>query len=142
MRLHMVPYLYVSHNHAPTMLHFLDGFFLVFHMALTLFNLLGWIWKKTRRIHLISIGLTMLSWAGLGLFYGFGYCPFTDWHWDVKRALGETDLPASYVKYYVDRVTGLDADPLLVDATVLISALVALTLSVWLNGRDYLRGRA
>jgi hypothetical protein len=27
-----------------------------------------------------------LSWFGLGLFYGIGYCPSTDWHWRIKRA--------------------------------------------------------
>ena len=33
--------------------------------------------------------------VGLGAVYGWGYCPCTDWHWDVKRRLGETGLPRS-----------------------------------------------
>src|SRR5262249_56219971 len=61
----------------------------------------------------------------LGLFYGIGYCPSTDWHWQVKRARGETGLPNSYVKYYVDRLTGLRWDPRLVDVTVLLIGLAA-----------------
>jgi len=120
------------------MLIFLDWFFAIFHSILTLFNLLGWIWKKTRQIHLLTIGITFLSWIGLGFFYGFGYCPFTDWHWQIKRKLGQTGLPASYVKYYVDKITGLDADPFWVDACVLACALIALFLSAWLNWRDYI----
>lgn len=117
----------------------LDIFFVVFHGSLVLFNLTGWIWEKTRRIHLVTIGLTVLSWFGLGIFYGWGYCPCTDWHWDVKRRLGETGLPNSYIKYYLDALTGLSWDPALVNTTVLIIGLGALFLSIWLNWRDWRR---
>ena len=118
------------------MYRFLDLFFVVFHSSLVLFNLTGWIWKKTRRLHLFTIGLTVLSWIGLGIFYGWGYCPSTDWHWDVKRRLGETDLPNSYVKYYLDRGTGMSWDSATVDILVAVLGLTALGLSVWLNARD------
>ena len=118
---------------------FLDLFFLVFHTALISFNLTGWIWTKTRRLHLAVISLTMLSWFGLGLFYGFGYCLCTDWHWQVKRALGETGLPASYVKYYLDRLTGSNWDPPLIDGIVAVLGLAAFAVSVWLNLRDHRR---
>ena len=120
---------------------FLDYFFVVLHGVLVLFNLTGWIWPRTRRLHLIVISLTVLSWFGLGLFYGWGYCPSTDWHWQVKRKLGETGLPNSYVKYYLDRLTGLSWDPFVVDVTVLILGLVALGLSAWLSWRDWTRSR-
>lgn len=120
---------------------FLDVFFVVFHSTLVLFNLTGWIWTKTRRLHLVTIGLTIASWFGLGLFYGWGYCPCTDWHWDVKRRLGETALPQSYVKYYLDAVTGLSWDAGVVDALVLILGLSALAASVWVNLRDRRRER-
>ena len=116
---------------------FLDYFFLVFHSGLVLFNLTGWIWRKTRRLHLFVISLTFLSWFGLGLFYGWGYCPSTDWHFQVKRKLGETGLPNSYVKYYLDRLSGFAWDPFVVDAIVLILGLGALAASVWLNWRDW-----
>ena len=120
---------------------FLDVFFLVFHTALIGFNLTGWIWKKTRRLHLGVISLTIFSWVGLGFFYGFGYCPCTDWHWQVKHALGETGLPASYVKYYLDALTGLDWEPLVVDGSVAVLGLAAFGVSVWLNVRDRRRLR-
>lgn len=114
----------------------LDYFFIVFHCSLVLFNLTGWAWRRTRRIHLITIGLTILSWFGLGIFYGWGYCPSTDWHWEIKRKLGETNLPNSYIKYYVDKLTAISWDPLVVDAAVLILGLLAFALSCWLNWRD------
>ncbi len=119
---------------------FLDVFFVIFHGAIVLFNVTGWIWRRTRRLHLLVISLTFLSWFGLGIFYGWGYCPSTDWHWDVKRQLGETDLPVSYVKYYVDALTGMAWDPLLVDTVVIAVALAALIASVVLNWRDRQRG--
>ena len=115
---------------------FLDYFFIVFHSSLVLFNLTGWAWRKTRRIHLTAIGLVILSWFGLGICYDWGYCPFTDWHWEVKRKLGETELPNSYVKYYLDKLTGFSWDPLVVDSTVLILVLLALALSCWFNWKD------
>ena len=116
---------------------FLDYFFVIFHGGLTLFNLVGWIWKKTRRIHLYTISLTILSWIGLGIFYGWGYCPSTDWHWDVKRQLGERNLPASYIKYYADKLTGMDWDPFFIDTTTAILGISALLISIWLNWRDW-----
>lgn len=120
---------------------FLDVFFVVFHGALVLFNLTGWIWRRTRRAHLYTITATLLSWTALGLFFGFGYCPCTDWHWDVKRALGETNLPNSYIKYYVDRITGVDWDPHTIDVVVLASTLAALAASIIVNVRDRCRGQ-
>jgi hypothetical protein len=115
----------------------LDYAFILFHSMFTLFNLTGWAWKRTRRLHFITIGLTILSWFGLGIFYGWGYCPCTDWHWRIKHKLGETDLPYSYVKYYVDRLTGMSWEPLAVDTSVVILGLSAFGLSCWFNWRDY-----
>ena len=114
-----------------------DYFFIVFHGCLTLFNLTGWVWRRTRRIHLVSISLTMLSWFGLGIFYGWGYCPCTEWHWQVKYKLGETDLPYSYVKYYMDKLTGFTWDPLWVDTSVVFLGLLVFGLSCWFNWQDY-----
>ena len=118
------------------MYHFLDHFFLVFHTLIVLFNLTGWISAKTRRLHLIIIGTTLCSWFLLGIWYGWGYCPCTDWHWEVKRALGERDLPASYVKYYLDRLTGIDWRPRVVDIIVLIFGLGAFIVSIVSNLQD------
>ena len=118
-----------------TLYRLLDAGFLTVHTLLVGFNLLGWAWRRTRRLHLFTITATLLSWFGLGAVYGWGYCPLTDWHWDVKRALGETGLPASCLKYFLDRTTGVEWSPALVDALVIGSALGALVLSVALNLR-------
>ena len=114
----------------------LDYSFIIFHFGLILFNLFGWIRKSTRRLHLIIISLTVFSWFGLGLFYGWGYCPSTDWHWMIKQKLGETNLPNSFVHYYVAKLTAFNVAPLVVDAAVVFLGLLALLISCWLNWKD------
>lgn len=112
-----------------------DYFFLIFHNLLIVFNLFGWIVKKWRRWHLACILLTFASWGILGIWYGFGYCPLTDWHWQVLRKLGEYDLPSSYVSYLLDRTLGIRLSPNLVDALTVGSTLLALVASLWVNFR-------
>ncbi len=115
----------------------LDIFFVIFHTSLTLFNALGWAWKKTRVWNLVTLLLTGSSWLFLGRIVGVpGYCPFTDWHFSVLRKLGKTNLPNSYLKYLFDRITGLNIDSTLVDRVTLIVFVAALAVSVFLNLRD------
>ena len=113
--------------------HTLELLLFAFHALLVLFNVTGWAWRRVRRLHLLVISATVASWFGLGLACGRGYCPLTDWQWRIKRAIGETELPSSWLKYYLDRVTGASWDPALVDTLVVTLALIALALSVWLN---------
>ncbi len=120
---------------------FLDYVFVVFHGSLILFNLTGWIWKKTRRLHLYTISLTLFSWFGLGAFYGWGYCPSTDWHWAVKRHLGEQDLPTSYIKYYTVHLTGIHWDPYLIEFLTVFLGISAFLIACWLNWRDWKKAR-
>ena len=120
----------------------LDIFFVVFHTSIILFNLFGWIWRKTRIYNLILLILTGASWLILGLLVGtLGYCPLTDWHFNVLNKLGASDLPSSYVKYLADRLTGLNFDSSLVDRVTLYAFLAALGLSLFFNIRDFFAGR-
>lgn len=116
----------------------LDILFVVFHTSLTLFNMFGWIWKKTRLANLITLALTGGSWLILGLIVGMiGYCPLTDWHFNILYKLGKTDLPISYIKYLADRLTGLDFDQTLIDNATLYGFIIALIISLLLNARDF-----
>ena len=115
------------------MLQFFNILLTIAHLSIIVFNLFGWIWVKTRKTHLIVAGLTLVSWFILGIWYGWGYCPFTDWQWDVKEKLGETDLPNSFVKYFADKVTGKDFPAPLIDKVTLISFLVAIACSIYVN---------
>jgi len=121
-----------------TGLRILDIFFVIFHTSLTLFNIFGWIWKKSRPANLITLALTGSSWLFLGLIVGVpGYCPLTDWHFNILYRLGKTDLPTSYIKYLADRLTGLSVNQALVDNATLYGFLVALAISLFLNVHDH-----
>ncbi len=117
------------------LLHVLDIFFVVFHSVFILFILFGWICRKWRIIHLTAVVLTGLSWFVLGLFYGIGYCPLTDWHWSVLRQLERTDLPTAYVQYILDRLLGIQITPSFSDTITLLGWLGALLISVYLQYR-------
>jgi hypothetical protein len=122
--------------------HILDIFFVIFHSSLVIFNLFGWIWKKTRVWNLITLLLTGASWLFLGLIVGtLGYCPLTDWHFNILEKLGVTDLPNSYMKYLADRITGLDFNAALVDKITLYSFLGALIISLFLNIREFRKSK-
>ena len=115
----------------------LDILFVAFHTSLILFNLFGWIWKRTRLANLITLTLTGGSWLILGMMVGMiGYCPLTDWHFNILYKLGKTDLPISYIKYLADRLTGLDFDQTLIDNATLYGFIIALIISLLLNARD------
>lgn len=118
----------------------LDIFFVMFHSSLVIFNLFGWIWRRSRLANLITLAVTGASWLFLGLAVGtLGYCPLTDWHFSVLSRLGETGLPTSYMKYLIDRLTGLEVSSSLVDSVTLWTFVAALALSLVLNIRDYRR---
>jgi hypothetical protein len=119
------------------LLKLLDIFFLIFHTSLVIFNVFGWIWKKTRLANLITLLLTGSSWLFLGLIVGtIGYCPLTDWHFTILEKLGKTGLPTSYMKYLADRLTGLDLNETVVDKVTLYVFLASLFLSAVMNVRD------
>lgn len=124
------------------MLEFLDTFFIVFHAAFTLFNMTGWIWKKTRRIHLATIVVTAFSWFIMGIWYGWGFCFCTDWHWKVRAALGRPILSDSYIHFLILELTGINAPSHLVDAVTMAVFIACCVLTVMLNLRDFTKYRA
>ena len=110
------------------------GFF-VFHTAWVLFNCAGWIWRRTRPWQLATVSLTALSWVGLGAWYGWGYCPCTDWHWQVRARLG-LDNPPSYVQLLIREIAGIDPGPQLANVLAVAALGVSGVLGVWLTIRD------
>lgn len=85
---------------------------------------------------MITLGLTAFSWVILGIFYGFGYCFLTDWHWDIREALGYPVDSNSYIHFLVTAPTGWSIDEALVDRVTVIVFVLALAASVTLNFRD------
>ena len=118
------------------MLEFLNFFFFVFHTVFTFFNITGWAFRKTRRLNLATLLLTAFSWFVLGIWYGWGYCFCTDWHWQVREKLGYHDQRQSYIQFLVYKLTGKLFNEELVNYTTLIVFLLSLALSILLNVRD------
>jgi hypothetical protein len=116
---------------------FLNIFFFVFHTVFTVFNMVGWAFAKTRKLHLITLSLTAFSWFVLGIWYGWGYCFCTDWHWDVREQLGYEDRSNSYIHFLLLKLTGLNLNPRLVENITLVIFLVSFALSIGLT----LKGR-
>jgi hypothetical protein len=115
---------------------FLNIFFFVFHTLLTLFNITGWMFRATRKWNLVTLLLTAFSWFVIGIWYGWGYCPCTDWHWEAREQLGYHDQQGSYIHFLLLQLTGINFNRNLVDNATLIIFLVSLGLSIWLNIRD------
>lgn len=114
----------------------LDIFLFISHLILIGFNLFGWLFTRTRKLHLAAILLTFFSWLVLGQWYGIGYCPLTDREWQVKERLGERNLPDSFIKYLLDHVSGVDFDPGIINILTGVCFGLAAMLSVILNVRD------
>lgn len=88
------------------------------HLGIIALNLFGWMWARTRRASLACLLITAASWFGLGYFYGLGYCVITDWQWQIKHALGEVALPASYILYLLELLGMRNLNAAFIDGTV------------------------
>jgi len=119
------------------MYYFLDKFFFVFHSTWIIFNLFGWMWKKTRLVNLITLSLTAFSWFILGIWYGCGFCPSTEWHWQVRIKLGIYDMPSSYLKFLIDSMTGLNISEGAVDIFAFVFLILAFSVSIMINIKDW-----
>jgi len=116
-------------------------FFFIFHVILIFFNLVGWIPKNFRKWNLISLCLTAFSWFLLGIFYGFGYCFLTDWHWEIREKLGYSNESNSYIHFLIAEITGISLDEKLVDTFTAIFFFAAFAISIYLNIRNRRSGK-
>jgi hypothetical protein len=115
----------------------LNYFFFFFHSLLIIFNSFGWIYKKFRKWNLITLLLTAFSWFVLGIWFGWGYCFCTDWHWEVRKHLGYYDMFNSYNHFLVLKITGINFSERVVDLVTVLVFFSSLLISLWLNLRDY-----
>ena len=114
-------------------LRILDLLLTLLHFVIIGFNLLGWIWKRTRRLQLIVVCATAACWFVLGIWFGIGYCPITDWDWQIKQKLGEHNLPDSFIKYYADMIVGHSVNASLIDTLTAAGFFMAALLAVYFN---------
>lgn len=109
-----------------------DVGFYVFHTLLVLFNMFGWIWRQTRFWHLICMSLTAFSWFVMGAIYGWGYCVCTDWHFQIRDALGYEDPGIStYVQLMSEQFFGISISRFTSDVwAVAIFVLILLAMAI------------
>ena len=93
--------------------------------------------RKTRKWNLVTLLLTAASWFLLGIWFGWGYCFCTDWHWSVREHLGLHDQQRSYVHFLLLKLTGINFDETMVEKATLVVFLLSLVLSTWLNIKDW-----
>lgn len=120
---------------------FLNIFFFCFHTILILFNVFGWLFKKLRFYNLITLSLTAFSWFVLGIWFGWGYCFCTDWHWRVRSELGYIDHTNSYVHLLLTKLTSLSFNEIIIDVITVSVFALSWGVSICLNIRDFKHGR-
>jgi hypothetical protein len=112
-------------------------FFFGFHIGLIFFNLFGWLFKRLRKWNLLTLGLTAFSWLVLGIFYGFGYCFLTDWHWQIREKLNYPTNSDSYIHFLFTRIFPVSISENTVDLLTAILFFLALIMSISMNAVDF-----
>ncbi|WP_242091987.1 DUF2784 domain-containing protein [Aestuariivivens sediminicola] len=120
-------------------LRILDLFFFVFHTIVILFNVFGWLIPRWRLANLIVLSLTAFSWFILGIWYGWGYCFCTDWHWQVRELLGYSNMSTSYIHFLLLQLTGVDLSVSFVDSATVFIFIFSFAISSYLNVRKWTR---
>ena len=115
------------------MLHFTDVVLTLLHIIIIVFNLFGWIFPAARKAHFICITITEFCWFILGIWFGWGYCPLTDWQWRIKEQLGETNLPASFITWFANKIPGMRFGDTFINLLTLILFISAMIVSVYFN---------
>ena len=116
----------------------IDVFFIGFHTILILFNVFGWLVPRWRFANFISLSLTAFSWFLLGIWFGWGYCVCTDWHWQIREMLGYQNTSSSYIHFLILELTNIDIPTKLVDAYTAIVFFAVFLISIYLNLRKWI----
>lgn len=119
------------------LLKIIDIFFIGFHTILILFNVFGWMVPRWRFANFISLFLTAFSWFILGIWFGWGYCICTDWHWQIREMLGYQDMSSSYIHFLILKLTNIDFPVNLVDPYTAMIFFSVFIISTYLNIRKW-----
>jgi len=103
------------------------------HLATMLFIAFGWMLPATRLANFYLIVLTFVSWFGLGLVFGFGFCLITGIQSKIRQRLGHATPMDSFVKDLLDRLTGRDLNPLHVEIGTQAGFYISAAASAYVN---------
>ena len=118
------------------MLKILDIFLELVHILVILFSLIGWIFPRSRKLHRYHLATILISWLGLGYFYGFGYCFLTEWHWQVKSNLGVLNLPPSYITYLLEKINLNIFSEITVEFVTAFTLLLSILANLYLSYKE------
>ena len=113
--------------------HLINSLFHSVHLLVILFVATGWMVSALLPFHLALTGLTLMCWFILGLWFGFGYCPISDWHWKFKGALGDGQPQGSYIHFVLQHMRKNKISAAVVDKVVLVGTVVIMGISLFLN---------
>ena len=114
----------------------LDLFFTFFHIFIITINLFAWVNPKLYFLHFFTTCLTAFSWFILGIFYGWGYCFLTDWHWHIKKQLGETKIPNDFISYILNRMFELNINEKIIYYSTGIVFIICFMVSIYNFNRN------
>ena len=103
------------------------------HLGAMLFIVFGWMLPATRMANWYLVVLTFVSWFGLGLVFGFGFCLITGIQSKIRQRLGYTEPMDSFVKHLLDRLTGRDLNPLHVEIGTQAGFYLSAAASAYVN---------
>jgi Protein of Unknown function (DUF2784) len=100
------------------------------HIAIIVFVAIGWLIPVLQLPHLFLIASTLVCWFVLGFWFGFGYCPITDWHWKIKDKWGEGRPQTSYIHSGLEFLLGKSLSTRNVDLSVGTGTVVIAVIAV------------
>jgi len=110
-----------------------DRILYLFHICFMLAIVLGWIPQATRMFNWYLIVITLVSWFGLGLVFGFGFCLITDIQSRIRQRLVTGGSMPSFVKDVLERVTGRELNPLYVEVITQLVFYFSVAASFYAN---------
>ena len=122
------------------LLQLLNVAFFVFHIALVLFNVFGWMSRRFRGWNLACILATAFSWCVMGIWKGVGYCICSDLHWQVRQALGYSS-PDNFIQLVLSDI-GIHVSTEVLNPAIKWVFIACAIASTVLNLRDVVRTRS
>ena len=110
-----------------------DRFLYLFHICFMLAIVFGWIPQATRMFNWYLIVVTLISWVGLGLVFGFGFCLLTDIQSRIRQRLFADGSMPSFVKDMLERITGRELNAFHVEVVTQVIFYLSAAASFYAN---------
>ena len=110
-----------------------DFIFSVLHVVVIMVNCFGWLSKRTLKLNLLFLVLTISSWSILGILFGVGFCFITHFHSIVLNMLFGVSVPFSFLDYMIINKLDINASSKILSLIGIVAIYLSLTLSIKKN---------